>query len=449
MGILSWLFPSHEDRMDKAEGLLRDQEFGQARLELMGLEGERAEGLRAQAHEGLKQANIREALGLAAAGRFEAAQEHIQLAQEFSETGDHELRGARRRLREIRAEQREQAKAARPSPQAAGPLGTNPALAGGWQVPGEGGAMPGAVEGGDPIFSLPPSDPRVRYALLLEQYPEDLRSRFVALGADFATAVLAIEDGHGAHAVDVLAPFVDQDEAARFERARAASLADDHALVIQDLAAFAAAFGHRQVGQQHTVLMMANSLARQGDQAGALALIEAQLVEEPKSAPLLVNRALLLEAVGRFAEADELARQTVKTNSRQMVLYKLMARCRLRAGKRLEAMQALEAGLTTNCTSGKCGSLPFDVEAGRQLAQLYLEDRLEPARAAELIGRIKGRLEQPSWFEGYLDALVARNAEDGAMLGMVKALSVGVRPGDPRSHLLNRSFPGALPQLTG
>ncbi len=449
MGILSWLFPSHEDRMDKAEQLLGGRAFGQARLELMGLEGERAEALRAQAHEGLKQANIREALGLATAGRFDAAQEHIQLAEQFSERGDHELRGARRRLREIRQEQRDEAKAARPGPHDSGPLGSNPALAGGWQVPGEGGAMAGAVEGGDPIFSLPPSDPRVRYALLLEQYPDDLRGRFVGLGADFATAVLAVEDGQGAHAVDVLGPFVERDEAACFERARAAGLAGRHALVVQDLSRFAAAFGHRQVGQQHTALMMASAMAQQGDAAGALALVEAQLADEPKNASLLVNRAMLLEATGRFAEADELARQTIKTHSRQMVLYKLMARCRLRAGKRVEAMQALEAGLTTNCTSGKCGSLPFDVEAGRQLAQLYLEDRLEPARASELIGRIHQRLEQPSWFEAYLEALVARNNEHPEMLGMVKALSVGVSPNERRAQLLARSFPGATPQLSG
>ena len=52
-------------------------------------------------------------------------------------------------------------------------------------------------------------------------------------------------------------------------------------------------------------------------------------------------------------------------------------------------MQALEGGLAKTCnTPGKCGYQPFDVQAGRMLAQLYLEDRLDPKRASELLTEI-------------------------------------------------------------
>ncbi len=59
----------------------------------------------------------------------------------------------------------------------------------------------------------------------------------------------------------------------------------------------------------------------------------------------------------------------------------MLARIRVGLGKRMAAMQALEGGLNTCCSSpGKCGNQPFDVAAGRMLARLYLEDRMEPKR---------------------------------------------------------------------
>ena len=44
--------------------------------------------------------------------------------------------------------------------------------------------------GDDPIWSLPPDDPRLRFALLIERYPEHLRARMLELGADFAAAAM-------------------------------------------------------------------------------------------------------------------------------------------------------------------------------------------------------------------------------------------------------------------
>jgi len=444
MGLLSWLFPTPEDRMVKAEKLLADGEYRQARDELDEIEGSRAMRLRLAANEGLKQRNIEEAVACANAGNFEAADEHLDLAASFAESGDAELRGGRRVVREIRQEaKRAEKPVSTPMQGAAGGL-FGGALGGGGAAPAAGPAGP-APEVEDPLYSLPPDDPRLRFALLLERYPEDFGQRMTALGPDFATAVLAIEDGTPHHAVEVLGRFVSQDTVARFQRARAASMAGMPDIAETDLVAFAKEEGgHRRIGETHTAVLLAGSLASQQRREEALQVLDNSLRQDGADLGLLVNKALLMEALGQFAEADEVARLTIRHHPRTMVLYKLMARCRLKAGKRMEAMQVLEAGLTKNCASGKCGSLPFDVEAGRMLAQLYLEDREDPQRARELLTRIKRSSKKPGWFDAYLEALLARNEEDSRVLDMVKALGAGLQRGDPRIGLLREAFPGVV-----
>ena len=436
MGLLSWLFPSDDDRMDKAETYLEDGEYNEARLEVEGLAQPRAEGIRRIALEGLKSRNCDEAIACANAGDFERAAEHLALATEFAGgKADPEIRGARRTVRELRSDGD---KPKRTVGVTSNPFGAPPADV----IAGAGGPPPDLQ---DDLYSLPPDDPRLRFALLLERYPDDLRPRMIALGQEFATAVLAIEDGTPAHAVEVLGRFIGQDPLVRFERARAAQLAGQAAGSEDDLLAFASAEGaHRTIAGQHTAVMLANAYASAGRMTEALAVIEAALNDEPNEASLMVNRALVLERLNRLAEADEMALQVVKHHPRTMMMYRLMARCRVKADKRGEAAQVLESGLTTNCTSGRCGSLPFDVEAGRMLAQLYLEDRQKPERADELLQRLKRSVRKPGWFDAYLLALRARNNDDPRMHEMVRALSGRLQRGDPRAGLLRQAFPGLI-----
>ena len=74
------------------------------------------------------------------------------------------------------------------------------------------------------------------------------------------------------------------------------------------------------------------------------------------------------------------------------------------------------------------------------LARLYLEDRMETARAVELVDRIKAGIKEATWFEGYLDALSLRNAEDPSLTERVKALSLGLAGDDPRQGVLREAF---------
>jgi hypothetical protein len=441
MGLLSWLFPSDDDKMDKAQTLLDEGQWIAALDRLDGVEAERAEQIRDGAREGVKRRNLELAIACANAGELEAANDHMELAKNYAKKGDPDLRAARRALREARTAAPEKAQPQAPSA-AGGVMGALGVGGGGGVAAGAGVLDPDA--GNDPIFSLPPEDPRVRFALILEQYAPEHRAKLQALGPEFATAALTVQDGQANHGVHALGPFVAQEPLALLFRAEAAMASGNPAQAASDLKALVNHLGaHAVIGPHNTATLLAGALVSIGRNDDALTELNAGLKTQPKDVGLMVNKALVLERLKRDADADELARTVVQANSRVMAMYKLMARCRIRAGKRVEAMQALEAGLSTNCTSGKCGSLPFDVEAGRMLVQLYLEDAVEPARAAELLARLKRRLDgQTTWFEAYLDTLTARNDDAPDVLDRVRTLTLGVEAADPRTALVQRAFPG-------
>ena len=158
------------------------------------------------------------------------------------------------------------------------------------------------------------------------------------------------------------------------------------------------------------------------------------------------TRAALLEATGALDEAEKAAVALLQQAPKDQGLYKLLARVRLRAGNRGGAVAALEADLACACGSpGKCGSQPYDVEAARMLARVYLEDRAEPDRSATLLAEIAKNSEAPDWQDAYLHALVARNAGDPSVLGQAAALRSGLRASDPRHRVLEAAFGPALP----
>jgi hypothetical protein len=78
------------------------------------------------------------------------------------------------------------------------------------------------------------------------------------------------------------------------------------------------------------------------------------------------------------------------------------------------------------------------------LAQLYLEDRLEPERAEELLAQITDMAETPDWMDGYLQALRARNRESPDLRVRVEGLLRGIPSDDPRRGMVQRAFEGVL-----
>jgi predicted Zn-dependent protease len=444
MGLFSIFRKNPEVQISKAQKLVAGGEFARARQLLEGMEEEAAQTTLKEALGGLRELNLQEALALANAGEFDRAEEHLELAEQFGSTVDDSLKEARRVVRTKRSSAPVKAKRA---PVGGGdPFG----MGGGGGVPApppEGFEDDGPVaepignRESNSIWDLPPDDPRLAVAMAMESYPEEIRERLLNLGTEFIGAVTLIDSGDPKGAITALSEWIEKEPAVRHERARAALNDGNLALAASDLASFGQEVGHQVIGQQHTAALLAQLLTQQGRLQDGIAVLEKALKAEPKQAQLRGTLAHLLEMTGKIDRADEIARNLVRDHPGDLSLYRLMARCRIRANKRLQAMQVLESGLKSNCTSGACGSQPFDVESGRMLAQLYLEDRMEMKRAEGLLTQIKQGRKEHHWRDDYLDALVARNHNLDGVNELVDGLLVDVPEEDPRRILVERAFP--------
>jgi len=436
MGLLSWLIPGPSDRLRKASKLLERGDPGQARLVLEGLEGPEAKDLRDRVLDRLVELNLEAVQQAVYATEFTAAAENLELADGFaSERHRGAMREARRVMREARAVARVAAPPKKKKKGGAGHSGCSSGSCGtgGEECPPE---APSPGFGADPIWSLPPDHPQVRYALILERYPEDLRVRFLALGPVFAEAVLLLEDGEHKRAFDAIEPFVSGEPAARLPRARAAISMGQLPRAASELRAFADTFGHQRVGNFHTAVLLARALAGDKRVEEALELVQAERARAD-DLELHANQVALLEALDRLPEADACGVDLLRKAPGDLGVHKLLARIRVRGGEREAAMRVLESGLSRLCKGpGKCGSQPFDVESARILTQLYLEDRLEPKRVEELMAEIAKYAREPAWVDGYLAALQARNSGQGDLERITEELLQGVPEADPRRAMV-------------
>jgi len=418
MGFFARLFGTDpESRLAKARKFLEAGAWNDARMEVEGLDGFEAEGIRQRALRGLVELNLEEARLCLIAGDFERSKEHMDLAQQFGATAD-ELREVRRLAREEAATRKAQAEK-----EAAERMNREV-----------------ESEGNDPLWSLPPGDPRLRYAMMLEGWPEGLRARLVALGPEFASAVLSLEEGDPKAAYEALGAFVDREPAAHYERARAAEVGGAPSLAAESLAAFGDKVGHQRIGTMHSAIFHAQVLSRLGRPAEAQLVIEQALKKDPDLS-LQAVRAQLLLANNQPAAAEKSAEQLISVASKDMGLYKLLAMARLAQNKRPGARAALEGGLGSCCSNpGKCGSQPYDVEVGRMLARLYLEDREDPARSEALLGDLAKHVQEPEWEDRYLLALRERNRGGADARSLGEKLARELPPRDPRRGWVSTHF---------
>lgn len=391
----------------RAEKLLQRGEYNEARWALEGLEGEPAEGLRAQALLGLQHLNLDEARARMLAGDRQGGEDLLALAQDFGATpaAAQAVRAA------ARAElERERAEAAEKAAREAVVVS----------------------EGDDPLWSLPPDDPRLRYAVLLEAWPEGLRERLVKLGGAYAQAVMLLEEGQPQAALAALLPYVDAEPAAGWDAARAALQLGKLELAAVQLQKLREGVGHQRIGNTETAVLEAQVLSRIGQGDQALSLIDGEL-KKGEALSLRGARASVLEALDRPAEAEREVSALIERAPKDQGLYRLLARAREAQGDRVGAANALEVCLAHTCSSpGKCGNQAFDVAAGRMLARLYLEDRAEPARVAELLEQISQNAQGTDWDDHYLTALIARNNRSAELPTMASQLEGALHPGDPR-----------------
>lgn len=437
MGFWSWLFPSPADRVRKARRLLEANRAADARQQLIGVDLPEARELLLEAETQLARANLEAALNCGRAGEEHRVHEHLELAENFHHGGlEEEFRAVRRELRALRearseAEKRaEEERAARLM--AADPLG---------------------IQGGpnwlDPQLPSDLLDPdreelEARLALLVENYPESLREAVVRLGAEFARAVLDLEDGRPDLALQALLALPDEEPLVRWERARAAHMLGDPAAAARSLRAMAElSGGHHRFGNNHSAVYLAQLCAEAGDVPGALRILRDARAREPSLGGMLF--AQLLERTGELAEAEQVLTGLIKQRPTHQPLYALLARVRLAGGHRREAMRALEASMEAICcTPGKCGYQPPALDIVRTLAILYLEEGIERERALELTEQAMALVKEPSWDDVYLRALAARaegSAEADPLAARLRELTP---PDDPRSRRLATHLP-ALP----
>lgn len=362
MGLLGWLFPSlasPDEKVAKARRLIEEREYNEARWVLDGVSHPDAAALRASAMNGLVELNLEAAVSAEALGDRELAAEHLDLAREFGATPE-QMRSYRRKSRGV-------APPPPPKPEPKAPV----------------------IEGDDPIWSLPPDDPRLRYAQLVEAWPEALQPRLLALGADFASAALAIDEGGAVAAWEALAPYTATDPVAHYERARAALVMGRPALAAAELQRFGDRVGHVRIGATHTAALL-GQLLLQGQQAGAaLDVVDGAARGAPEDVELRFTRANVLAHLSRWPEVEADTTAVLRKSSRAMGAWRLLAQARIAQGNRAGAVAALETALNTCCSNpGKCGNQPLDVDAARTLARLYAEAGEQPQRVAELLGEI-------------------------------------------------------------
>ncbi len=422
MGFLSRLFGTDADsRVARTKRFLERGEYNEARMEIDDVIHPQAAALQEEALNGLVGLNLQEASARFNAGDGDGGREHLAMAKQFGATPA-QLREARREARVVRDRLRQEAEDAAAAE-----------------------AEATAPEGSDPLWGLPPDDPRLRYAMLLEAWPEHLRERLAALGADFAKAVLLTEEGKGGEALMALGAFVEREPAARYERARAALQAGKLPAAVSDLQSFGDAVGHLRIGPVHTGIMLAQLQARLGRGPDALSTLD-NLLAAGDDLAVRGSRAGLLESMGRHEDARKEAEKLLLVAPKDQGLYRMLARTRLRAGDRMGAVMALEGGLAKTCSNpGKCGNQAFDVVAGRMLLQVYLEDRMEPDRTKELLRDIsRANQGPPQWEDRYIAALAARN--DGAIgiSDMAAQLLRELPAGDPRRSKVATAFPAQL-----
>lgn len=431
MGLMSWFFPTPEDRVARARTLLANGRPEYARLEILEIDRDDARAVLVEAENQLAVRNLDAAVQYTRQREDARAAECLELADQFHHGGlEEKFQEVRRELRELRTRRTAEEEKAAADKQArllaVDPLGVT------------GG--PSWLDPNTPtnLFDEDQEELAQRLALIVEGYPAPLRPAVAGLGAPFAEAVLALDGGDTEGALQALITLPDDQPLVQWERARAAHALGDAPTAIRAVRQFAKlAGGHFLMGRDHSGVFVAQMLAETGDLPGAVRVLrEIRTGKDNGGTSGAFLFAQLLFATKELPEAEQVLAGLIRQHPGEAPLYTLLARVRLAGDHRTQAMRALEAGLEVCCSApGKCGSKPPDLELHRTLATLYLEDGVDRDRGLELAGTAASLVKQPTWDDAYLTALVAKTRnqpEAPALANRLRELTPPEHPGAPR-----------------
>ena len=295
------------------------------------------------------------------------------------------------------------------------------------------------MHGDDPIWSLPPDDPRLQYALHLETYPVEVRERLIPLGQEFAEAVLSIQQGKGVDGVSILSNYIEREPAVRYERARAAMSIGNIPLAIADLMTFGDEIGHCVIGNVHTGALLGQLMAQSGRTDEGIETMSSLIADDEHISMRIVRSQMQLQQ-GKLTIAEQETQQLLKELPKSQPLIRQLATIRLQQDNRISAANILEAGFSSCCETGSCSAQRPDVQSVRLLARIYLEDRVVPDRCNELLQQLQSLVPQPIWEDQYLITLHARNSGDSVANSLAKNLHDALKEGDPRRGWITKNF---------
>ena len=399
-----------EQKISRAKKYIEQREFNKARMEVYEIESQEAKEILQQAHKGLAIVNIEEAQARFNSGDFLGAQEHLELAKKFG-ASDEDIRNARKLGRQRKQEEEEEKRNIQ--------IQRNKI----------------EIVGDDPVWSLPPDHPHVRFALKIREYPNTIQKRLINLGSGFAEAALLLENGNHQLAYQQLTTFVDQEPAVRYERAKAALQMQQFELAVADLMIFGDEIGHCVIEGNHTAALLSQLLKITNRNEEALHVISN--TDHPSA---LLVRAEIQESQGHIKKAQEIIKNLLQKFPSDLNLIRRLAQLKVKNNERPEATQILESALHRCCAPGKCGSQPFDVHAARILVQIYLEDRVDEQRSKELLKDIQKHALEITWEDQYLSALYARNTNQPYTTELAHKLLVQLSEQDPRRSWVASAF---------
>ncbi len=327
MGFLSWLFPSTQDKIAKAQKLLEQERFAEARQLIVDLRAPEVPALMERCDRGLVSLNLERARGFCRAGNEGQVEHHLELAQRYAQSEQEA---------EFESFQRERIKIRRARNRASlmeqlgsaakrrAELGPDPGDFSWIAFNGDGSiqlvsdeehplGIPRLVVQPDPAMFRPqevqaaeeaespsPEELERTRAALLEIYPSTLTEEVKAGGEPLLRALLFQVAGAPERAIPILLKLSDENPVGRLELARAACALGKHEAAYTLMEQFSEMVGGHRIGALHSIHFQAAIAAWSGDDRRALELLRGDLLAE---APHL--QAALCIGEGALEEARE------------------------------------------------------------------------------------------------------------------------------------------------